>query len=134
LARGADVEKANDDSFNAIDCVLLTVPFQPKVAALLLEHAKSGINYIDDGFNYLLSCESLEALKFCVENGIDINYLILGRETILCRLDRVIQMNAKNNYHNKMVNSKYQPNVATYMSQRDYLISIGAERISLQSN
>lgn len=76
LTNGADVDLEDDHGWNALDYALNTVPFQSHVAQLLLDCSKNGVNRLDpECYNYLWTSGSLEALKFLVENGIDVNYV-----------------------------------------------------------
>jgi ankyrin repeat protein len=74
ITHGADVDLENKDGNNSIDYVLSANPFQPHVAQLMLDCSKKGINRLDaDHTNYIWAANTLEAIKFLVKNGIDVN-------------------------------------------------------------
>lgn len=89
IRHGADVD-IEYVCWNALDYVLLTTPFQPHIASLLLYSSKLGINRIaSDGANYLSACEILEMapFEFLVDNGIDVNHICADGQTILDSLE-----------------------------------------------
>ena len=71
LARGADVDQEDKQGKNCLDYVLASTPFRPQLASLLRLLSKHEMN--SRGFRYLVSCSSIEAAQFCVENGVDVN-------------------------------------------------------------
>ena len=57
-----------------MDFCLFTNPFQQDVAQLLLDCSKLGINRLDSrGRNYFHYANTLEACKFLINNGTEIN-------------------------------------------------------------
>lgn len=75
IAHGADVDLENYMYLNALACALDNSNFQPRVAQLVLDHSKHGVNRINGKLNYLWDARNLEAVKFLVENGININHV-----------------------------------------------------------
>lgn len=108
ITRGADVDLEDEYRWNALDHALNIVPFQPHIAQLLLDCSKKGINRLDSNYyDYLQLCASLDAIKFLVENGIDVNY-VCDNETYL--------------------DSTYRDNACSDRSE--YLRSVGAKLYS----
>lgn len=76
LAHGADVDLENILGCNGLDYALNAVPFQPHIAQLLLDCSKKGINFISrKDYSYLWTAKSVDAFKFLVENGINLNHV-----------------------------------------------------------
>lgn len=76
---GADVDQ-DVDGWNALDLI----PFQEHIASLLLDCSKLGINRTDcHGQNYLWSASTLEATRFLVQNGNDVNCVSNDNQTPL---------------------------------------------------
>lgn len=92
LAAGIDVDTMDVFGYTCMSYTLRTSPFIPQIASLLLACSSHGINKLDQyGFNYLIFCKPLDSYKFCVENGIVINYIYPDGETIIDFLDDYIQ-------------------------------------------
>lgn len=76
ITHGADVDLDDKFGWNALNCALFTNPFQPHIAQLLLDCSKKGINRLNiDNRNYFRTTDSLESVKFLVENGINVNHV-----------------------------------------------------------
>lgn len=76
IVHGADVDYEDCESYNALDQVLSQETFNSDLAYLLLDCSKLGINRLDKGGrNYLWSIKTIEACKFLVDNGININHV-----------------------------------------------------------
>ena len=75
IIHGANVDLDNYLGWNAMDHCLYSTSFQPHIASLLLDCSKLGINRLDNqGRSYLWTAATVEACKFLIDNGIDINH------------------------------------------------------------
>lgn len=72
LQAGADVD-ADCSGKNPLQRVLGWNSFDHSIASMLLYSSKLGINCQINGQSYLYSCRTVEAIKFLIDNGIDIN-------------------------------------------------------------
>jgi len=77
ITHGADVDLEDSYEWNALDCALDAVTFQPHIAQLLLDCSKKEINRLDShGFGYFWTARSNEAIEFLVKNGIDVGQIV----------------------------------------------------------
>jgi len=111
LEHGADVDLIDENDETALDRCLAQDPFQEHVAQLLLDCSKLGVNRMfPNNSNYLCFAHSVDAIKFLVKNGIDINNVYAHGEDPCTELDQLSDY-----YHSD------DPCV-------EYLVSIGAKK------
>jgi len=111
IEHGADVDLTDENDETALDCCLHAVPFQEHVAQLLLDCSKLGVNRMfPNNSNYLYFAHSVDAIKFLVKNGIDINNVHHYEDLSFTKLDDL--------------------HIYGKRDCIDYLVSIGGKRYS----
>lgn len=81
---GVDVDLVDSNNLTALDYLLFWDHFDPQLASYVLDNSIGGINRQDpNGLSYLYSAKTVEAAKFLVERGIDINSVDKDGNTFL---------------------------------------------------